>query len=92
MSTATLTSKGQITLPQTVRQALGVGAGDKLDFVADAQGGFRVVPLRMDIRELKGRFAGRNKAPVSTQAMAEAVQAEAAERRAARPAKVRRAR
>jgi antitoxin PrlF len=92
MSTATLTSKGQITLPQTVRQALGVGAGDKLDFVADAQGGFRVVPLRQDVRELKGRFAGRNAAPVSTQAMAEAVQAEAAERRSKRAARAKPAR
>lgn len=84
MSTATLTSKGQITLPQAVRHALGVEAGDKLDFIADHQGGFRVVPLRQDVRALKGRFAGRNPRPVSVQAMAEAVQAEAAERR--RPA------
>ncbi len=86
MSTATLTSKGQITLPQAVRQALGVEAGDKLDFVADAEGGFRVVPLRHDVRGLRGRFAGRNAEPVSLQAMAEAVQAEAVARRPA-PAK-----
>jgi AbrB family looped-hinge helix DNA binding protein len=53
MSTATLTSKGQITLPQAVRQALGVEAGDKLDFVADKSGGFRVVALRQDARRLR---------------------------------------
>lgn len=29
---ATLTSKGQITLPKTIRQALGVDAGGKLAF------------------------------------------------------------
>jgi len=45
VSTATLTSKGQITLPQAVRQALGVEAGDKIDFVAEADGGIRVVAL-----------------------------------------------
>jgi AbrB family looped-hinge helix DNA binding protein len=33
MPTSTLTSKGQITLPQAVRTALGLEAGDKLDFV-----------------------------------------------------------
>jgi antitoxin PrlF len=66
MSTATLTSKGQITLPQAVRQALGVEAGDKIDFVAEADGGFRV------------------------QAMADAVQTEAAARRALAPRKTRR--
>ncbi len=29
---ATITSKGQITLPKPIRQALGVGAGGKVDF------------------------------------------------------------
>jgi antitoxin PrlF len=86
MSTATLTSKGQITLPQAVRQALGVEAGDKLDFVADKSGGFRVVALRQDARRLRGRFAGRAAGTVSLQAMADAVQAEAAARRTS-PAK-----
>jgi antitoxin PrlF len=81
MSTATLTSKGQITLPQAVRQALGVEAGDKLDFVADKGGGFRVVALRQDADRLRGRFAGRAAGAVSVQAMADAVQAEAAARR-----------
>ena len=82
MSTATLTSKGQITLPRAVRQALGVEAGDKIDFVAEADGGIRVVALRQDAKRLRGRFAGRAAAPVSVQAMADAVQAEAAARRA----------
>ncbi len=30
---ASITSKGQITLPKSVRQLLGVGAGDKIAFV-----------------------------------------------------------
>lgn len=83
MSVATLTSKGQITLPQSVRSSLGVEAGDKLDFVADEAGGFRVVALRKDVHALRGRFAGRVAKPVSVQDMNEAVQTEAAAR--ARP-------
>jgi antitoxin PrlF len=83
MSVATLTSKGQITLPQSVRSSLGLQAGDKLDFVADEAGGFRVVALRKDVHALRGRFAGRVARPVSVQEMNEAVQSEAAER--ARP-------
>jgi AbrB family looped-hinge helix DNA binding protein len=82
MPTATLTSRGRITLPQAVRRALGVEAGDKIDFVAEGDGGFRVVALRQDAKRLRGRFAGRAAAPVSVQAMADAVQAEAAARRA----------
>jgi antitoxin PrlF len=35
LATATLTSKGQITMPQEVRQALGLHTGDKVDFVPD---------------------------------------------------------
>jgi antitoxin PrlF len=80
LSVATLTSKGQITLPQSVRQSLGVQAGDKLDFIADAAGGFKVVALRKDVHALRGRFAGRAGRPVSVQDMNDAVQAEAAAR------------
>ena len=33
MATAVLTSKGQVTIPKEVRQALGVETGDRLEFV-----------------------------------------------------------
>ena len=33
MSTATMTSKGQITIPAVVRAALGVETGDRVEFV-----------------------------------------------------------
>jgi len=58
MSISTVTSKGQITLPLDVRRALGLDAGDKVDFVA-VEDGFKLVALRRDVRALKGRFAGR---------------------------------
>lgn len=38
MPIATLTSKGQLTMPQLVREALGLEAGDNVDFVADPLG------------------------------------------------------
>ena len=79
MSTATVTSKGQITLPRVVRKALGLGVGDKVDFV-EVEGGFKIVPLRKDIRGLKGRFAGRVKRPVTIQEMDDAIAQSAAER------------
>ncbi|MBL8475993.1 MAG: AbrB/MazE/SpoVT family DNA-binding domain-containing protein [Methyloversatilis sp.] len=72
MTTSTLTSKGQITVPQAVRTALGLQTGDKVDFVADGAG-FRIVPLRADVRNLKGRFAGRADAPVSIEDMDAAI-------------------
>ena len=33
MTTATLTSKGQITIPASVRDALHIGTGDRVEFV-----------------------------------------------------------
>ena len=80
MPTATLTSKGQITLPRPVRTALGLEAGDKIDFVPEPGGGFRVFALRKDVRELRGRFAGRVPHAVSIDEMNAAIESEAASR------------
>lgn len=77
MPTATITSKGQVTIPLALRTALGLHAGVKLDFVRDKDG-FKVVPLRGAAPTLKGRFAGRVSKPVSIAAMDEAIAAEAA--------------
>ena len=79
MPTATLTSKGQITLPQAVRRTLGLHAGTKVDFVAVADG-FKIVALHQKATRLKGRFAGRNSQPVSVEAMDEAIAVEASAR------------
>ena len=79
MPTATLTSKGQITVPLSVRRALGLEAGTKVDFVP-LDDGYKVVPLRGTQIPLKGRFAGRVPAPVTLSAMDEAVAEESAGR------------
>lgn len=79
MPIATLTSKGQITLPVAVRTALGLSAGAKVDFVAEGDG-FRVVPVTNTVSSLKGRFAGRVARPVSIEAMEAAIGEAALER------------
>ena len=79
MAIATLTSKGQITLPMAVRAALGLEAGSQVDFVSRG-GSFVLVPLRSDVGALKGRFAGRVKTPVSIEAMDKAIASGAASR------------
>lgn len=68
MTIATLTSKRRITLPMSVRKALGLRQGAKVDFVAQDDG-FKVVALDTDVSTLKGRFAGRVAKPVSLEAM-----------------------
>jgi antitoxin PrlF len=79
MPTATVTSKGQITIPQQVRDAMGLQAGSKVDFVA-ADGGFKVVALQTSAPGLKGRFAGRVAKPVSVAAMDRAIAAATGDR------------
>ena len=79
MPIATLTSKGQITLPMAVRTALGLDAGNQVDFVRQGAS-FVLMPVRSDVIALKGRFAGRVKKPVSIEAMDQAIAAGAASR------------
>lgn len=62
MSAATLTSKGQLTLPKEVRQALGVGPGDRVDFVRMEDGNFAVLPATHSVKSLKGIIAKPKKA------------------------------
>ena len=50
---ATLTSKGQITLPKSIRQALGVDTGGKVAF--DLRGG-EVVVTRADADRITARL------------------------------------
>jgi len=38
IKTATISSKGQLVLPREVRERLGVGQGDEVEFVMDEQG------------------------------------------------------
>lgn len=72
MATATLTSKGQLTLPKPVRDALGVGPGDRLDFVRLEDGAFAIVPATHSIKSLKG-VLGKPAKPVSLEEMGKAV-------------------
>ena len=54
MTTATMTSKGQITIPAEVRQRMGLGTGDRIEFVETDGGGFAIRPAIDDVRSLKG--------------------------------------
>ena len=64
MSTATVTSKGQITIPIEVRLALNVAAGDRVEFVEVESGRFEMLAATQSITELKGMF-GKTRKKVS---------------------------
>jgi antitoxin PrlF len=58
MDTARVTTKGQITIPQRVRQQMGIQTGDVLAFVGQEDGTVVVQKLRLpDAGDVQKRFA-----------------------------------
>ena len=74
MTTATVTSKGQITIPAEVRQSLQVSAGDRVEFVQVEPGQFLFVAANRSVTELKGMF-GKSAKAVSIDDMNRAIAA-----------------
>ena len=72
MSSATVTSKGQITIPVDVRQALRIEAGDRVEFIEVEPGRFELVPATRSVKDLKGMF-GKASRIVSVQEMNQAI-------------------
>ena len=68
MTTAILSSKGQITIPLAVRRKLGVTTGDRVEFVELAAGQFALVPAVADVRTLRG-IVPKPRRPVSVDEM-----------------------
>ena len=76
MSTAIMTTKGQITIPVDVRLALKVEPGDRVEFVQIEPGRFEVVAATRSVSELKRRF-GKPRQAVSIDDMNAAIAAQA---------------
>lgn len=76
---ATLTRKGQLTLPKEIRDRLGLGAGSRLDFSIDESGIIVARPVSTTALGLAGVLRRPGRKPVSLKAMQDAVEAAAAE-------------
>lgn len=77
---ATITSKGQVTVPKSVRDRLHLKAGDRIDFVLEDDGCVRVTPVNASVTRLKG-MVPKPEFPVSIEAMDESIAQEAARNR-----------
>ena len=80
MSTATVTSKGQITRPATVRTSLGIDTGSRIEFVEMENGQFMIVPIVSPIQSLKGMLR-KPASPVSIEDMNRAIATQGAKLR-----------
>lgn len=66
MPTATMTTKGQITIPKEIRDQLRLVPGDRLDFVVDDESGELVLrPARGTARQLYGMITRRGLPPAT---------------------------
>jgi AbrB family looped-hinge helix DNA binding protein len=55
MTAATITSKGQVTIPVEVRHQLGLESGDRIEFSFNEQTGrYEVYPATQSLASLKG--------------------------------------
>jgi AbrB family looped-hinge helix DNA binding protein len=73
MAVATLTSKGQTTIPKEIRDLLKLAPGDKLDFVVESDGRVVLRPATVDVRELRGMLRRKGAKAVSLEEMDRAI-------------------
>ncbi len=75
---ATLTSKGQLTLPRAIREQFQLGAGSRLDFSVDAAGVITARPVAATALGLAGLLRQAGRKPASQQHIDAAIEATAA--------------
>ena len=78
MSTATLTTKGQITIPAIVRVSLGLETGSRVEFVETVDGQYLIVAATKPVQALKGLLR-KPDAPVTITEMNQMIANSAAE-------------
>lgn len=73
MPLATLTSKGQITIPRSVRKSLHLQTGDKVDFVITQDGDALLKPVTRKVDDVFGKLHDPGRRPVSVEEMDTAI-------------------
>jgi AbrB family looped-hinge helix DNA binding protein len=54
MPSSTISTKGQVTVPQAVRESLGVTVGDEVDFVNLPDGTWQIRPKTISVWDIVG--------------------------------------
>ena len=68
MTSAILSTKGQVTIPASVRASLGLETGSRIEFVEAANGQFLIVAATQPVQALKGMLR-KPESAVSIEAM-----------------------
>ncbi len=72
MTSVTLSSKGQMIIPKSIRDQLHLKAGDKIDIYLEGDNRVMVVPIKKSLRDLKG-FLPKPDRAVSLKEMDESI-------------------
>ena len=80
MPTATLTSKGQITLPKAIRDKFHLHPGDRVEFILQGNEEVVMKPATIDVGELKGILHRPGRKAVSVEEMDAAIAQQVRER------------
>jgi antitoxin PrlF len=71
MATATITSKGQITIPVEIRRQLGLKPGDRIDFVPGPNGDVTIKTKKLPFERLRGILKSNRPKPATIREMDE---------------------
>ncbi len=74
MPIAKVTSKGQITIPVSIRKHLHLQPGDAVDFFIDEGGTARMLPLSRKVSEVFGLLSRKGQKAFSVEEMNEKLQ------------------
>jgi AbrB family looped-hinge helix DNA binding protein len=69
MQQATLTSKGQITIPKLVRDSLALHAGDKIEFILTKNNEIMLKPVTKKVDDVFGRLFRADRPAVDIEEM-----------------------
>lgn len=69
--TATITSKGQITIPKKIREYLSLKSHEKVNFIPYGKDKVILTPIRGTILDLKGILKHKVKGPIDFHALRE---------------------
>lgn len=73
MALATITSKGQVTIPKNIRESLHLHEGDKIEFVLNDQGEAVMKPITKKIDDLFGILNNPRRKTLSVDEMNSAI-------------------
>lgn len=73
MAIATLTTKGQVTIPKEIRDSLHLHTGDRIEIVVNDKGEAIIRPISLKVDDVFRRLHQPGRAAVTVAAMDEAI-------------------